>query len=134
MQRAARGRFAVVSAVAGPWVIRHLRRDGLERTLAHIDRMDPLLTRAIGRLAGRLDPADAQAAVGWAFRMAPHLQGQCLEQALTQYALQRTDDVRFVVGVQRDEADDFGAHAWVEGAATPGDVADFAPILVREGP
>jgi len=83
----------------------------------------------IHRVAGHLEPAEAQIAVAWAFKMAPHLDGACLEQALTQYVLQRNEPVQFVVGIKRDA--EFGAHAWVEGSATPTDAADFAPILVR---
>lgn len=94
--------------------------------------MSPWKARVIQRVAGRLEPSEAQIAVAWAYRMAPHLDGACLEQALTQYVLQRAEPVRFVVGVRRD--DDFGAHAWIEGDATPGDAVDFAPILVRGEP
>lgn len=118
--------------MAAPWVVRRLRAEGLERTLAHIAQLSPWKARAMHRVAGHLKPEDAQVAVAWAFKVAPHLDGACLEQALTQYVLQRDASVQFVVGVKRDAA--FGAHAWVEGDETPSDARDFAPILVRGGP
>lgn len=100
--------------------------------MTHITQLSPWTVRAIRRAAGHLATEDAQVAVAWAFKMAPHLEGACLEQALTQYVLQRDDSVQFVVGVKRDDA--FGAHAWVEGDVTPDDARDFAPILVRGEP
>lgn len=106
-----------------------MKGEGLERTLAHIKNLGPLKAQLLQRVAGRLEPTEAQIAVAWAFQKAPHLDGACLEQALTQYLLQRDQQVRFVVGVKRDVA--FGAHAWVERGITPNDSEDFAPILVQ---
>jgi len=132
--RASQGRFAVATILAAPWVVRRLREEGLESTLDHISKLDPWRAGMLGLIAGSLEPERARVAVSWAFRVAPHLEGDCLEQALTQYVLQKGEQVRFVVGVKRDPANQFGAHAWVEHATPPPEATEFAPILVRAEP
>ena len=129
-RRAAKGRFAVIVALVAPKLVRELRTRGLKATLEKLDAEPTTSTRFIRRLAGGLDPEEARQAVAWAFSVAPHLRGACLEQSLVQYALQ--NDARFVIGVKREDAAmPLDAHAWVEADERPREGRAFAAILTR---
>lgn len=132
-QRVAKGRFAIAALLAAPAVLERLERDGLRSALTAVESGSQRTIDLARRLAGRLSPDEARRAVAWAFRRAPHLEGECLQQSLVQYALQfeSDGDHQFVIGV-RNDGSGVGAHAWVQARETPAEGEPFAAILTQQ--